>query len=195
MSEQEMFFIVIPIDESLLSRTWNLRLRALLEHPAEFGQPWAEAASLTPRQAGELYHSFWTAGDNQVFVAIDANNTIGGMIGAARAREGRAKTRHRMDIWGVYVAPEYRGRGIGAELLNAAIAHCRSIPGVIQVHLQVVSTNLAAIRAYEKAGFRRWGRMPRAGIIDGAALDNDFMLLMLDDGADCPPRQPEGTIL
>jgi len=99
-----------------------------------------------------------------------------------------------MDIWGVYVAPEHRGHGIADRLLEAAIEHARSIEGVLQLHLQAVSSNLAAIRSYERAGFVRWGRMPRADIIDGQSLDNDFMVLMLDAAGNGTGTDSEGTI-
>lgn len=69
----------------------------------------------------------------------------------------RPKTQHRMNIWGVYVAPEHRGQGIADRLLEAANDHARGIAGMLQLHLQVVSSNLAAIRSYERAGFVRWG--------------------------------------
>jgi RimJ/RimL family protein N-acetyltransferase len=96
------------------------------------------------------------------------------------AREARATEHHRASIWGVYVVPEARGHHLGDRLLAAAIAWARSLDGVLQVHLGVNSANLAAVRAYERAGFRLTGRTPRARIVDGKAIDHDWMVLMLD---------------
>ncbi|MEJ7902172.1 MAG: GNAT family N-acetyltransferase, partial [Thermomicrobiales bacterium] len=150
-----------------------------------------EAAALTPADIKQVYDTFWDFKDNQVFVAIAADGSVVGMTGLAG--RNRPKLRHRMDIWGVYVAPECRGHRIADRLLGAAIDYAKQVEGVLQLHLQVVSSNLAATRSYERAGFKRWGRMHRADIIDGQALDNDFMVLMLDATGDGMETEPEGT--
>ncbi len=191
MSESSAATRIVPITRDLLEPCWQLRLRALKDHPEAFGQPYDEAAALTPADILQTFDTFWDFGDNQVFGAVTGDGNVVGMTGVAGWN--RAKMRHRMDIWGVYVAPEYRGRGISDRLLDAAIAHARRIDGVLQLHLQVVSSNHAALKSYERSGFVRWGRMPRADIIDGQALDNDFMVLMLDAPGDGMGIDPEGT--
>jgi ribosomal protein S18 acetylase RimI-like enzyme len=100
------------------------------------------------------------------------------MIGVAR--EARERERHRVFIWGVYVAPEARSQGIAGGLLDAAIDWCRSRDGVLQLHLTVAANNAPAISVYRKAGFTWCGRTPRAWLLDGQALDQDHMVLMLD---------------
>ncbi len=192
LNDQSAEIRTVPITRDLLEPCWQLRLRALKDHPEAFGQPYDEAAALTPAEIQQTFDTFWTFEGNQVFVALTADGSVVGMTGVAGWN--RARMRHRMDIWGVYVAPEYRGQGIADRLLDAAISHARGIEGVLQLHLQVVSSNLAALRSYERAGFARWGRMPRADIIDGQALDNDFMVLMLDATGDGMETNPEGTM-
>lgn len=191
MSEPASPNRIVPITADLFPSCWQLRLRALRDHPEAFGQPYAEAAALSEGEVQHSFASFWDFEDNLVFCAVAEDGTVVGMTGLAGW--SRPKMRHRMDIWGVYVAPEFRGQGIADWLLEAAIDYARSIVGVLQLHLQVVSTNVAAIRSYERAGFVRWGRMPRADIIDGVALDNDFMVLMLDAPAASVETDAEGT--
>ena len=169
---------VRPILPDEWDAAWQLRLRALREHPDAFGQPYAVAAGFDPAQVQELIATFWTGGDNRVFLAVAPDGTLAGMTGIVR--EQRATEHHRASIWGVYVVPEARGRHLGDRLLAAAIAWARSLNGVLQVHLGVNSANLAAVRAYERAGFRLTGRTPRARIVDGKAIDHDWMVLMLD---------------
>lgn len=183
---------IVPVTTDLLESCWQLRLRALRDHPEAFGQPYEEAAALSAIDVQETFETFWDFEDNKTFGAVAADENVVGMTGVAGWN--RPKTRHRMDIWGVYVAPEHRGHGIADRLLEAAIEHARSIEGVLQLHLQAVSSNLAAIRSYERAGFVRWGRMPRADIIDGQSLDNDFMVLMLDAAGNGMGTDSEGTI-
>jgi RimJ/RimL family protein N-acetyltransferase len=191
MSDSALGYSIVPIDESRLEKCWQLRLRALRDHPDAFGQPYAEAAAKSAEAIRTSYDTFWNFRDNRVFGAIVTTGEIAGMTGIAGWY--RDKMRHRVDIWGVYVAPEHRGTGLSRRLLDAAIGYSRTIEGVLQVHLQVVSTNTSAVRAYERAGFRRWGRMPRADIIDGIAYDNDFMVLILDDDSESAEQQTEGS--
>lgn len=158
---------------------WALRLRALREHPDAFGQPVAEAAKLSEAEAIDQFQTRWDSGDNRTFGAFDRDGTPLGMIGVVR--EPRPKNRHRMSIWGVYVVPEARGRGISSAMLAHALVYARGVPGVLQVHLTAASHNVVAIRSYERAGFVRVGRLPRVDILpDGSTIDDDLMVLMLD---------------
>ena len=184
-------FEIRPIDETLFEQCWQLRIRALKEHPDAFGAPWAKAAALSPTEVRANFELRWIGGDNDLFVAVNASGEIGGMTGTYR--EDGYKNQHRMHIWGVYVAPEYRGLGLSSRLLDAAIGYCRRVEGVLQVELQVVSQNRPAVRSYERAGFVRWGRLPRADILDDVVLDNDFMVLMLDTASGTTEQQTEGT--
>lgn len=161
-------------------RYWALRLRALREHPDAFGQPIEEAEQLPPEGAEAQFRSWWDGGDNRTFGAYAPDGAPLGMIGVAR--ETRAKNRHRVSIWGVYVVPEARGHGLSGKLLDHALAYARTIPGVLQVHLTAASHNRVAIRAYERTGFVRVGRLPRVDILpDGTTVDDDLMVLMLDE--------------
>ena len=104
-----------------------------------------------------------------------------GMIGVVRG--SRVKQRHRGIIWGMYVAPRARGRGLGRALLEAAIGHARQWPGVEQLHLSVSDTGVAAKHLYETAGFRSWGREPRSLQWNGQYVDDYQMVLDLRDPA------------
>ena len=182
-----------PITVQILSRdrfddAFALRLRALQEHPEAFGQSFAEAAALTSTQRQSAWESFWNYRDNRVFVAVAADGARVGMTGIVR--QYRDKMRHRGEIWGVYVAPEARGQGVGSRLLEAAIAYGRDELGLLQLHLEAISSNAEAVRSYERAGFVRYGRMPRADILNNTIYDSDLMVLMLD-GYPYPPCEGE----
>lgn len=167
-----------PFSLPMLEQVWSLRLRALRDHPASFGEPYATASLRSEAEIAELAQSRWTGGDNRLFIAVSNSGDPVGMLGIVR--ETRVREHHRMSIWGVYVDPAYRGQRISSGLMNAAIDYARSVDGVLQVHLIVQSNNHVAIRGYERATFWKWGTMPRADILDGVALDYDFMVCMLD---------------
>jgi RimJ/RimL family protein N-acetyltransferase len=168
---------VVTIDS--FDRSWQLRLRALRDHPDAFGQPYEEAAALADDARLDVFKSFWNHRDNRVFTAVTPDGDLVGMVGLARWY--REKMRHRAEIWGMYVSPGYRGTGTAEALMQAAITYGRNSLGLLQVHLEVISTSAAAVRFYERMGFVRYGRMPRADILDGTILDSDLMVLMFDD--------------
>jgi ribosomal protein S18 acetylase RimI-like enzyme len=58
----------------------------------------------------------------------------------------------------IVVAPEDRGRGLGARLIAEAVAYCRA-QGVAALHLEVERHRRAAAALYRKAGFSATGRM------------------------------------
>ncbi|NSY33636.1 GNAT family N-acetyltransferase [Pseudoalteromonas sp. JC28] len=52
----------------------------------------------------------------------------------------------------MYVAPEHRGKGLNQAIMEHLIAWCKT-QNINDFYLDVYSSNAAAIRAYEKAGF------------------------------------------
>jgi len=61
---------------------------------------------------------------------------------------------------GMAIEPQWRGKGLGSRLLEAAIAWARSAGGH-KVSLDVFPHNAAAIALYEKFGFVREGYHPK----------------------------------
>ena len=88
---------------------------------------------------------------------------VEGLVGAVGMyRDRHLKRSHKMHVWGMYVTPAQRGRGIALALLEGAIRHARSVPGISCIDLSVNSTAPGAQRVYERAGFRMWGAEPDA---------------------------------
>ncbi len=99
---------------------------------------------------------------------------------AGIGRYAKTKQRHRAIIWGMYVAEEARGRGVGRALLDAAVGQARAWPDVLQVHLSVTDVAPEARRLYESAGFREWGAEPRSLGLDGRFVTEYHLVLELD---------------
>ena len=53
----------------------------------------------------------------------------------------------------MYVKPEHRGKGVNQKVLDALLNWAKE-RGLAEIRLEVFSENQAAIRAYEKAGFK-----------------------------------------
>ena len=56
-------------------------------------------------------------------------------------------------IWGMWVAPAFRRRGYGEQLLAAGLAWARDL-GLESISLDVFPANTAAVALYQAAGFR-----------------------------------------
>ena len=64
-----------------------------------------------------------------------------------------------------------RGLGLGTEAVGLLLSYAFGEMGLHRVGLQVFPSNEGAIRAYEKAGFRREGVLREAALIDGERTD------------------------
>ena len=103
------------------------------------------------------------------------------LVGTAGLTRGaRPKERHKATLFGMAVAPEAVGRGIGGLLVDRLVAEARAVPGLLQVGLTVSEGNAAAERLYAARGFVVFGREPRGVIVDGVPVAKLHMVLMLD---------------
>jgi ribosomal protein S18 acetylase RimI-like enzyme len=111
-------------------------------------------------------------------IAAFEGDAIAGMAGIYL--DHRMKQRHRAHAWGVYVAPEARGRGVGRLLMSAVIEAARTLPAVDLLQLTVATHAKEALALYRSLGFRIYGTEERALKIDGEYVDEHYMVLDLD---------------
>ena len=95
----------------------------------------------------------------------------------------RAKVRHRGEVFGMYVAGERAGRGIGMQLVEALVEHACACGDLDALVLTVTATNTRAVRLYERAGFRAWGCEPAAIRVHGRPYDKLHMIRWLAPAA------------
>jgi ribosomal protein S18 acetylase RimI-like enzyme len=149
-----------------------LRLRGLRECPAAFASSYEEEAD-EPLDA--VARRLAPAPGRVVLGAWDGAS-LAGVVGLAR--ESPCKLAHKALLWGMYVAPEYRGRSVGRLLVAQALERSRAMAGVRQVTLGVNAANRPAIGLYEAAGFRTFGREPDFMLVDGVPHDELHMVCM-----------------
>ncbi|HEY9783795.1 MAG TPA: GNAT family N-acetyltransferase [Candidatus Obscuribacterales bacterium] len=149
-----------------------LRLRALKEEPASFAESYEEAQH---RSAASIADRLGNGTDSFVLGLFDKE--LIGTVGFYR-KQGM-KVRHLGVIWGMYLAPEYRGRGLGKNLLMAALQKANTIEGLEQISLTVVTTNEAARQMYANAGFKVYGIEPRALKVNGEYYAEEHMFFDL----------------
>ena len=155
-----------------------LRLRALKEHPASFAQPY-ESQAATPmadvarrlRETTEAPHDF--------ILGAFLDDTLIGMVGFSRERGERVL--HKGSIWGMYIAAEAQGQGLGRALMRDAIRRAKDMPGLQQIGLGVISGNDYARSLYTSLGFQSCGIERRAILVNGEYHDDEYMQLFLDN--------------
>ena len=151
----------------------QLRREALLDSPLAFASsPDDDLASTAESVREQLRQA-----PKSVILGAFRQRLVGS-VGLYRDRH--LKSSHKVHLWGMYVSPTYRRQGIASELLEAALRHAGSMPGVCWVHLSVSSAALDALRLYESAGFQCWGTEPEALRHDGQAVSEHHMAILLE---------------
>ncbi len=93
--------------------------------------------------------------ESSELLVLEMNDKLVG-CGYAQIRPAKPYQRHEeyAHLGFMFVLPEYRGQGLNQQLIEALKTWIRS-KGLTEVRLQVYTDNQAAIRAYEKAGFKQ----------------------------------------
>lgn len=96
--------------------------------------------------------------ENEIEILAVVDDAVVGTAGISAVGR-KYKVRHRAEF-GVSVAKEYWGLGIGQALLEACI-DCAKAAGFQQLELDVVAENTRAVSMYKNAGFAEYGRNPK----------------------------------
>ena len=153
---------------------WNLRLEALNNDPASFAVSAEEHLKTTVETARDRLRK-GDPGDNFV-VGMFEEGELAGIAGFFRRQHN--KERHKGHIWGVYVRPESRGKGVASALMKEIVRRAREIDGIEQITL-VASANLPAQRLYESVGFESYGLEPHSLKFGTNYVDDVLMVLFL----------------
>lgn len=135
----------IKPSEGVALRT--IRLRALVSDPGAFDSSY-ERESQLPTEEWERRAAVASTGEEQCLFVVDAPEGFLGIAGAHTPGDRRSVRR----LYGMWVAPEARSAGVGAQLIDAIVRWSLEA-GADTVQLWVVDDNLTARRLYERAGF------------------------------------------
>lgn len=159
---------------------WALRLRGLREEPQDFGASYEEELNtpidkLISRFSSELIVPLE---ENFMVGAFDENNDMLGVVGFRRGT--RIKLKHKANIWGMYVVPEFRQTGIAKLLLAELLNSAKSLDGLEQINLSVVNSNVNAKGLYDSFDFTIYGVEKNALKIGEEYFDDDLMVYFID---------------
>lgn len=172
MMERECHRIIVVQPEQASSYR-EIRLRGLREHPEAFGETAATFAE-KPLETIQTQIQSGFRGGGFILAALSEGGSILGVVGLTVT--DAEKTRHRGLVWGMYVVPEARGQRIATRLIENLIHRAEQNEHLEQIHLAVVTTNVAAIRLYKTLGFTAYGTDPRVIRVGSLYFDEHLMV-------------------
>jgi ribosomal protein S18 acetylase RimI-like enzyme len=157
----------LPEDE------WNkyreIRLECLKNDSIAFGSSYEEEK--------DHEESVWRSRIKDALFALDEKGNPVGVM--AFLFNSRVKTKHRADIYSVYIRPEYRGKKIGIKLFEEALRLIKLNKDVVKINLTVNPLQKPAVKLYEHYGFKNVGKLSKELLIDGVFYDEVLMELIL----------------
>ena len=152
----------------------TLRDEVLAAHPQAF------TSDAAPGRPPESYRSRLGApGDDGGEFTLGAWHSER-LVGAVTCeRDARPKVHHIGHLVGMMVSAEARAHGVGRALLDECVEQARAAHGLVMLTLTVTAGNAPAVHLYERAGFRRYGRLERAICVDGVYHAKNQMVLAL----------------
>ena len=148
----------------------SIRLEALLDAPDSFGSSYE-------KEKGQPFSFFEERiATNDIYGAF-IEGEIAGVIGISE--NSFPKTQHKAMLWGMFVKPEERGKGIAKTLTETALDALTKNPDIELVQLCVISGNDVAKQLYTSLGFELWGVEEKALKVGGEYFTEEHMVKRL----------------
>ncbi|MFI8205978.1 GNAT family N-acetyltransferase [Streptomyces sp. NPDC085937] len=139
-------------------------------------ETWSPLHAVQP-QPGPDEPFFRTACGPDAHLVAEHEGCLVGYVRLGHPTELKCNT-HVLQIRGLAVAEEARGKGAGRALVRAAVAEARR-RGARRLTLRVLGHNTAARALYASEGFVVEGVQPEEFFLDGRYVDDVFMGLRL----------------
>lgn len=147
----------------------EIRLEALKNDPIAFGSSYEEEINYD--------EIVWRSRIKDFLFAFNPEEKVVGLI--AFLFNNRMKTKHRANIYSVYVRPKFRRNGIGKRLLGEALRLIKLNTDIIKVNLTVNPLQTSAISLYESFGFKKVGTLSKEIFNEQTFHDEDLMELFI----------------
>lgn len=153
---------------------WQVRLESLEGEPFAFGKAVDEHRA-TPVET--IADRFRNASEHNFTLGAFEDGALIGM--ATFIRETGLKERHKGRIYGIYVSPAQRGKGVGGALMAELLERAKRDTSIEQILLAVASSQTAAKRLYANFGFQIFGTEPDALKVGAEYVSEDHMILRI----------------
>jgi len=173
MAEPGSDFNIRPVTRAEAPAWRELRLEALKNHPTAFMSSYEEAVK---RDLDFFAERIPQPGGADVLFGVYVADALLGCAGFMR--EQGAKEKHKGFMWGVYLRPSLRGRGVGEALVGRLLEHARGQVSLLRC--SVTMENTGARELYRRLGFVEYGVEPRALRYDGTEYDEALLFISFD---------------
>lgn len=162
-----MIRVLNPQDADMYQK---LRLEALRTNPEAFGSTYEREVAFTTEEICQRIKPE----EGKFTLGAFMEERLSGIV--TFVRESGPKTRHKSNVYGMYVSAAYRGMGIGRQLLEELIKEAGKLDGVEQITLAVVRDNERAKALYTALGFTVFGVEKHALKINEMYYDEEWMV-------------------
>lgn len=128
----------------------KLRLQALKNNPQAFSSPYNKEKTYSDKEWQQKLKDVGN-GTDWILFAKNSNDKLIGMIGGYRDNNGMKN--HSAEIWGVYVDPKMRGKGVAKLLIAGILNEFKNDQDINSVVLGVNADQISAKKLYESFGF------------------------------------------
>jgi RimJ/RimL family protein N-acetyltransferase len=150
-----------------------MRVDAAKESPASVKptpeEEWEKSIDDFQKKLGWDSHNF-------ILGAFDGDQLVG--IAGLRRERGK-KIHHTAILWGIYVTPHYRARGIAKSLVKSILDIAGGIAEITQIKLCVHTRNAPARQLYTSSGFKPYGIERNVIRIGEESFDEELMMMTL----------------
>ena len=131
-------------------------------------QPLSDIAEML-RQEQESLNDF-------ILGAFEEGELIG-MIGFFRPTKPTLGSKGH--VWGTFLLPSWRGKGVAGQLLDELIRRARRLPNLMQIQITCGSHHKNSIALYQSRGFRIFATESNALRVGDRYYDELYMMLSL----------------
>lgn len=148
----------------------KLRLQSQQTDPQAFGGSYEDEISMSDDAWKEKIKELLDYGET-LFAREDEK-----AVGMVRITfERKEKFKHIAHLMAFYVNPDYRGKDIGKTLLQEALKEIQLHPEIIKIKLCVNPEQKAAMKLYERFGFKITGKSEKEMRIADRFYDQYYM--------------------
>lgn len=167
-----------PLEVEDFETYLQLQEEALQNSPELFGSDFVSYQAISKLSKEQLFEQFLDYPYNFLLACFNSVNKPIGMIGFS-SKKDKTNLRHKAEIWGLYVKPEYRKNNIATSLIQHLVQSAKDNLGTEQILLKVAVPNSKAYSLYLKLGFLVYGTEIRALKVGDQYVDEYLMIKLL----------------
>ena len=154
----------------------ELRRASVMQNEGGFASALDEWISKSLTEISEILEDEFTSPNDFILGAFEQEQLVG-MIGFFRP--ARPKLERHGHIWGTFLLPAYRNKGIAGKLLDELVKRAKQMQGIEQIQLTTLNQYKSSVLLYKSRGFRVFATEKAAVKVGDDVYDELYMQLSL----------------